>query len=169
MKLLLDENLSPRLCEALADVFVGSVHVRQVGLKSADDPEVWAYASEHGFAVVTKDADFRQRSFLLGLPPKVRWVRLGNCSTRAVESLLRIARKRFRISWPMSRRPFLPSRNTISDHETPFVVVSTGRSMLQLEHHALKPPGLYMRAHPRQPSARHRPLHPQQGGGLLRL
>ena len=30
-----------------------------------------------------------QRSFVLGAPPKVVWVRLGNCSTSDVERLLR--------------------------------------------------------------------------------
>lgn len=29
------------------------------------------------------------RSLLLGHPPKVIWVRLGNCSTQAVEQVLR--------------------------------------------------------------------------------
>lgn len=89
MKLLFDENLSPRLCAALADLFAGSVHVREVGLKAADDAQVWSYAAAHDFAVITKDADFRQRSFLLGHPPKVIWVRVGNCSTKMIEALLR--------------------------------------------------------------------------------
>ena len=89
MKLLFDENLSPRLCETLADVLAEAIHVREVGLKAADDADVWSYASQHGLAIVTKDADFRQRSFLFGHPPKVIWVRLGNCSTAAVEALLR--------------------------------------------------------------------------------
>jgi predicted nuclease of predicted toxin-antitoxin system len=51
---------------------------------------VWEYAARHGLAIVTKDADFRQRSFLLGHPPKIVWLRLGNCSTNAIEALLRI-------------------------------------------------------------------------------
>jgi predicted nuclease of predicted toxin-antitoxin system len=35
----------------------------------------------NGFAIVSKDADFRQMSFLFGTPPKVIWLRLGNCTT----------------------------------------------------------------------------------------
>lgn len=89
MNLLFDENLSPRLCETLADLFAGAIHVREVGLQAADDAQVWSYASQHGFAIVTKDADFRQRSFLFGHPPKVIWVRLGNCSTATIEALFR--------------------------------------------------------------------------------
>jgi predicted nuclease of predicted toxin-antitoxin system len=39
--------------------------------------------------IVSKDSDFHQRSFLYGYPPKVVWVRLGNCSTADVERVLR--------------------------------------------------------------------------------
>ena len=38
---------------------------------------------------MTKDADFHQRSFLFGHPPKVIWVRVGNASTAKIEVLLR--------------------------------------------------------------------------------
>ncbi|ADI13846.1 DUF5615 family PIN-like protein [Truepera radiovictrix] len=89
MKLLLDQNLSYRLIHSLEDLFRDAVHVRDVGLKDADDTAVWEYAKQHGFTIVSKDADFHQRSFLLGHPPKVVWVRLGNCSTSDVERLLR--------------------------------------------------------------------------------
>ena len=37
MKLLFDENISPRLVAGLSDVFPGSVHVRDVGLARATD------------------------------------------------------------------------------------------------------------------------------------
>ena len=89
MKLLFDENLSHRLAELLSDVFPGSTHVRNVGLKSADDPNVWKFAIEHGLLIVSKDADMHDRSLLFGFPPKVIWVRLGNCSTAQVEELIR--------------------------------------------------------------------------------
>ncbi len=87
-RLLFDENLSPGLPALLLDRFPGSVHVRDVGLERADDLAVWEHARAHGLAIVTKDDDFRQRSFLCGAPPKVIWVRLGNCRTAAVVALL---------------------------------------------------------------------------------
>lgn len=68
MKLLLDENLAPSL--ALADIFPESIHVRELGLKSSPDTVVWEYAAKVGYTIVTKDADFRQRSFLFGPPQK---------------------------------------------------------------------------------------------------
>jgi predicted nuclease of predicted toxin-antitoxin system len=80
VRLLLDQNLSPRLLPALADLFPDSTHVREVGLQ---------YAAQHGFAIVSKDADFHERSFLLGQPPKVIWIRRGNCSTSEISSILR--------------------------------------------------------------------------------
>lgn len=89
MRLLFDQNLSPRLVSALADLYAGSKHVRHVGLQDADDAMVWAYAAEHGFVIVSKDSDFHQRSFLFGHPPKVVWIRLGNCTTSMVEEALR--------------------------------------------------------------------------------
>lgn len=89
MKLLFDQNLSYRLVRALADIFPDSQHVRDVGMKDASDTQVWNYARSHGFAIVSKDSDFYQRSLTLGFPPKVIWVRLGNCSTSDVEKFLR--------------------------------------------------------------------------------
>ncbi|HED03224.1 MAG TPA: hypothetical protein ENI60_00400 [Candidatus Fraserbacteria bacterium] len=89
MKLLFDQNLSHRLVSVLASLYPGSVHVRDLGLKTADDDAVWKYALEHGFTIASKDADFRQRSFLFSHPPKVVWIRLGNCSTQDIEALLR--------------------------------------------------------------------------------
>jgi predicted nuclease of predicted toxin-antitoxin system len=40
-------------------------------------------------SLVSKDEDFHHLSFLLGAPPKVIGIYLGNCTTKAVEMLLR--------------------------------------------------------------------------------
>ena len=89
MKLLLDENLAPQLAASLQSSFPDSAHVRDVGLKSASDIEVWEYAGANGFVVVSKDWDFQQLSFVRGAPPKVIWIRRGNCSVRELDELLR--------------------------------------------------------------------------------
>ena len=47
MKLLFDENLSPKLVRLLEDFFPNSKHVRDVGLEAADDLLVWQYAIDH--------------------------------------------------------------------------------------------------------------------------
>jgi predicted nuclease of predicted toxin-antitoxin system len=89
MKLLFDHNLSYKLVGRLADLFPESEHVRNVNLHEADDQIIWEYARANGFAIVSKDEDFHQRSFLYGAPPKVIWVRLGNCTTTDIEQALR--------------------------------------------------------------------------------
>jgi predicted nuclease of predicted toxin-antitoxin system len=106
VRFLLDQNLSYKLVARLADVFPGCAHVRDVGLGNGTDEAVWNYAREHGFVLLSKDEDFHQMSFVLGPPPQVVWVQLGNCSTAEVEhASARIARSS-RASNPRSRRPF---------------------------------------------------------------
>jgi predicted nuclease of predicted toxin-antitoxin system len=96
VKLLFDENLSPRLAEALADIYPGSIHLRDCDLRGASDVKIWQYARENGFAVLSKDSDFAQRSSLLGSPPKVIWLRIGNCTTTRADFILRNATPRIR-------------------------------------------------------------------------
>ncbi len=89
MKLLLDQNLSPRLVGRLADLYPNSTHVMQVGLDRSLDREVWDYAHQHDYIIVTRDVDFSEFSIVRGFPPKVIWIRRGNCSTQDVETILR--------------------------------------------------------------------------------
>lgn len=96
MRLLFDQNLSPRLVDRLEDVYPGFVHVAEVDLDRALDREIWEYARRQGLAVVTKDADFGEMSVLRGFPPHVVWIRRGNCTTREIETLLRRRREAVR-------------------------------------------------------------------------
>ena len=89
MKLLFDQNLSDQLVNQLADLFPNSIHVKTIGLNTATDTELWDYARDNDYLIVSKDTDFRNRSVIHGCPPKVIWIRKGNCSTSAVESNLR--------------------------------------------------------------------------------
>ncbi|MEO8718772.1 MAG: DUF5615 family PIN-like protein [Burkholderiales bacterium] len=89
MKLLFDENLAPSLAASLAPLFPESAHVHSLGLGSASDEAVWQYARDRGFTIVTRDADFYERSTLAGHPPKIAWIRRGNCATREFEAILR--------------------------------------------------------------------------------
>ena len=89
MKLLFDQNLSPKLVKRLADLFPGSSHLQTEGLDCADDNAVWDHARLHGFAIVTKDADYNDLSVLRGWPPKVIGLLLGNCTTIQVEAVFR--------------------------------------------------------------------------------
>lgn len=89
MKLLFDQNLSFRLCEAIDDVLPGSMHVRHAGMEAADDRTIWEYAERNGYTIVSQDADFAEMAILLGGPPKVIWIRAGNLPTMEIASLLR--------------------------------------------------------------------------------
>jgi predicted nuclease of predicted toxin-antitoxin system len=89
MKLLFDENLSPKLVEALADIFPDSTHVDRIGLGGSADNDVWGYAKVNGFTLVSKDSDFYDLSMLFGHPPKVIWIKRGNCTNRQIQLLLR--------------------------------------------------------------------------------
>jgi len=89
VRLLFDQNLSRHLVRQLADEFPDSRHVTEVGLDVSADNEIWAYAGEHGFVIVSKDSDFRQLAFLNGPPPKAVWLRLGNASTNEILVALR--------------------------------------------------------------------------------
>ena len=77
MKLLLDEDLSPRLVDSIGGMYPGSEHVHNLRLGGSDDSEVWDRAKRDGFAIVSKDSDFAERSVLESDSPKVIWIRLG--------------------------------------------------------------------------------------------
>lgn len=89
MKLLFDQNLSHRLPARLADLFPDSAHIRSARLDQAPDDEIWEYARDNGFCIVTQDSDFSERSRLYGAPPKVVWLRCGNSTPHQIETSLR--------------------------------------------------------------------------------
>ena len=93
MKLLFDHNLSPRLVSRLADLYPDSNHLFNLNLDTAEDSFVWQYARDNDFTIVTKDSDFSELTLLRGFPPKVIWIRIGNCTTKDIESLIRFNTK----------------------------------------------------------------------------
>jgi predicted nuclease of predicted toxin-antitoxin system len=89
MKLLIDQNLSPKLVNRLTDLFPDSCHVQSVGLDCATDDVIWDFARQNGLTVVSKDEDYNNMSVVRGSPPKVIWLLLGNCTTAQVEAVFR--------------------------------------------------------------------------------
>jgi len=88
MKLLFDQNLSPKLTGFFAETFAGSKHLRDLSLDVANDLVVWEFAKKEGYTIVTKDNDFNDLVAFFGFPPKVIWIRRGNCSTTDIKELL---------------------------------------------------------------------------------
>lgn len=57
MKLLFDQNLSPRLVKLLSDLYPGSTHVFHVKLDRATDRVVWRYALDHELTILKRSRD----------------------------------------------------------------------------------------------------------------
>jgi len=89
VKLLLDENLSDRIVPHVLDLFPDSAHVKSHGLIHTNDTIIWSFPRERGYVIVSKDADFHQRSLVSDHPPKLVFLRVGNCPTSQITQLLR--------------------------------------------------------------------------------
>jgi predicted nuclease of predicted toxin-antitoxin system len=88
MKLLFDHNLSFRLIDQIPIQFKESSHVYLLDLSQSDDITIWNYALENGFTLITKDTDFFDLVSLKGFPPKVIWIKRGNCSTQEIATII---------------------------------------------------------------------------------
>ena len=89
MKLLLDENLSRKLVVRLAELYPDSAHVADLDLLARPAREIWTFAQQEGFVIVSTDADFYELATTLGPPPKVVWLRRWTHPTRDAEFVLR--------------------------------------------------------------------------------
>jgi predicted nuclease of predicted toxin-antitoxin system len=89
MKILIDQNISQRIVPLLAPKFDILDHILQLGLTDAEDYEIFMYARANGYqAVITADDDFVKLINQFSQPPKVIWIRTGNCSTKVLSGLL---------------------------------------------------------------------------------
>jgi predicted nuclease of predicted toxin-antitoxin system len=84
LKFLVDAQLPPALARFLQTEGHEAEHVVEAGLADADDGPIWDYAESHGAVVVTKDEDFATRKATRADGPAVVWLRVGNCSNRAL-------------------------------------------------------------------------------------
>jgi predicted nuclease of predicted toxin-antitoxin system len=89
VKLLLDENLSDRIVYRIIDLYPDSQHVKTLALTNTDDGIIWEHAKINDFVIISKDADFHQRSLLYGHPPKFIYLRIGNSPTSKIVEILR--------------------------------------------------------------------------------
>ena len=89
MKLLVDQNISHRLLPLIFEVYNKVQHVKDLGLINADDHGIFMFARKNDYdAVVTIDDDFVRLLHLFSVPPKVIWIRTGNCSTNYLAEIL---------------------------------------------------------------------------------
>lgn len=88
MRLLLDQNISFRVAKKLVRVFPACKHVSDCGLMDKEDPEIWTYAQNNDYTIVTFDSDFYDISLINGHPPKIIWLRTGNLTKNDIVKLL---------------------------------------------------------------------------------
>lgn len=88
MKLLFDQNISHRILKFIPSPFSASSSVKKEGLLNATDREIWEFAKQKGYTIVTNDSDFNDLNLLYGFPPKIIWIRTGNLYTQDLASML---------------------------------------------------------------------------------
>jgi predicted nuclease of predicted toxin-antitoxin system len=91
MKILLDANISWKLKETLEPIYGKCDHVDLIRLNvPATDKDIWNYALNNGYIIVTKDTDFVDLMELNGFPPKVVLLKTGNNSSQSLVELLKV-------------------------------------------------------------------------------
>jgi len=89
MKLLLDANISWRLCVPLAEAFGECFHVNKINLTlPPSDTMIWNYAKDNDYVIISHDVDFLDMLFARGYPPKVILLKTGNIDTKTTQNLL---------------------------------------------------------------------------------
>ena len=84
MKFVVDAQLPPALADSLCEAGQDAQAVRELGLRDAEDSDIWKYALDHRAAIITKDQDFAERLMSSRSVPVVVWLRIGNTSNRTL-------------------------------------------------------------------------------------
>jgi len=79
VKFLVDNQLPEGLCRFLNSSGHESGHVLDLHIDEASDFEIWNYAANGSWIVVSKDEDFLHLANRQGDTGKFLWVRIGNC------------------------------------------------------------------------------------------
>ncbi|WP_300368852.1 DUF5615 family PIN-like protein [Hydrogenimonas sp.] len=89
-RLLFDNNISHRVIARIDSIFPESTHVMFENLDEANDLDVWRFAKANDLTIVTKDSDFNDLAILYGAPPKVIWIKIGNCRVDDIVNFLHL-------------------------------------------------------------------------------
>ncbi len=85
---ILDNNLSVNLINQISELSTEISHVSIVALERSSDMEIWQYAKQNGYTIITKDSDFKTLSNLFDCPPKVIRVNCGNQTNTYMRDML---------------------------------------------------------------------------------
>ncbi|MEL6398755.1 MAG: DUF5615 family PIN-like protein [Cyanobacteria bacterium J06626_4] len=84
-----DAHLSPAIAVWITNNFeVAAVALRDLGLRDAEDPEIFAAAKAQKAIVITKDKDFVDLVDRLEAPPQIIWLTCGNTSNARLREIL---------------------------------------------------------------------------------
>ncbi len=89
MRLWIDAQLSPQIASWISDNFdLHAIAIRDLGLRDAEDDEIFDRARDDNAIVLTKDRDFLELLGRYGPPPKVIWLTCGNTSNGVLQQIL---------------------------------------------------------------------------------
>ena len=89
MKVLIDQNISHRIMVHIAFVFDGIAHVKTEGWIDWNDYDIFMAARQKKYdAVITLDEDFNKLLLEHSYPPRVIWLKTGNCSTKRLAEII---------------------------------------------------------------------------------
>ena len=89
MIIWIDAHLSPAIATWITMTFgVTAIPLRDLGLRDAEDPEIFEIAKAQGVILMTKDSDFVDLVDRLGSPPQIIWLTCGNTSNAELRRIL---------------------------------------------------------------------------------
>ena len=84
MRFLVDAQLPPALARWFGEQGLSASPVRELGLRDSDDGSIMNHTISGDWTVVTKDEDFVARSLQHSSPPRIVWLRIGNCTNKVL-------------------------------------------------------------------------------------
>src|SRR6476469_6785816 len=89
MKIWVDAQLSPQIAVWISAGFrIDALPIRDIGLREAEDEQIFRAAAKADAVVLTKDRDFVLLLDRFGPPPQIIWLTCGNTSNQALQKIL---------------------------------------------------------------------------------
>jgi len=104
MKIWIDAHLSPGIATWITMTLgITAIPLRDLGLRDAEDTEIFALAKAENVILMTKDSDFVELVNRLGSPPKVIWLTCGNTSNYELRKILKVTLPQVMIQLQMGK------------------------------------------------------------------
>ena len=86
----IDAQLSPAIASWInANFTVEAIALRDLGLRDAEDEDIFLAAKKADAIVITKDRDFVNLLDRFGAPPKIIWLTCGNTSNERLKQIFK--------------------------------------------------------------------------------